>query len=165
MKEIIYKQDAIDALNKLDVSDGVGISSIACNLQEEAIRSIKNLQPAQPEQQHGRIFKEIVVEYPLYNIYLEYEGKPYFSIKYTENGQEFIGYGTYKPEVLSEYLKEYFMPSVQPEVKVLRVPCTEKPTDIFNALTEEEKQQNRWYVEGYCDAIKEMNEKTKEASV
>lgn len=67
----------------------------------------------QPEQQHGRVFKGIVVEYPSYNTYLEYEGKPYFSIKYTENGQEFIGYGTYSPEVLSEYLKEYFMPSAQ----------------------------------------------------
>ena len=69
----------------------------------------------QPEQQHGRVFKGVVVEYPSYNIYPEYIGKPYFSIKYTENGQEFIGYGTYKPEVLSEYLKEYFMPSAQPE--------------------------------------------------
>lgn len=70
----------------------------------------------QPEKQHGRIFKEIVVEYPSYSTYPEYKGKPYFSIKYTENGQGFIGYGTYKPEVLSEYLKEYFMPSVQPEI-------------------------------------------------
>lgn len=69
----------------------------------------------QPEQQYGKVFKEIVVEYPSYNIYPEYIGKPYFSIKYTENGQEFIGYGTYSPEVLSEYLKEYFMSSVQPE--------------------------------------------------
>ena len=65
----------------------------------------------QPEQQHGRVFKGVVVEYPPYNIW-----KPYFSIKYTENGQEFIGYGTYKPEVLSEYLKEYFMPSAQPDI-------------------------------------------------
>ena len=31
-------------------------------------------------------------------------------------GEEFIGYSTYKPEVLSEYLKEYFMPSAQPEI-------------------------------------------------
>ena len=66
-------------------------------------------------EQQGRVFKEIVVEYPSYNTYPEYEGKPYFSINYTENGQEFIGYGTYKPEVLSQYLKEYFMPSAQPE--------------------------------------------------
>jgi hypothetical protein len=51
MKDMIYKQDAINALNKLDVSDGVGISSVACDLQEEAIHSIENLPSAQPEQQ------------------------------------------------------------------------------------------------------------------
>jgi len=66
-------------------------------------------------EQQGRVFKEIVVEYPSISTYPEYEGKPYFSIKYMENGQEFIGYGTYKPEVLSEYLKEYFIPPAQPE--------------------------------------------------
>ena len=71
----------------------------------------------QSEQQHRRIFQEIVVEYPSFT-YLEYKGRPYFSIKYTENGQEFIGYGTYDPEVLSEYLKEYFMISVQPEREI-----------------------------------------------
>lgn len=69
----------------------------------------------QSEQQHGRIFQGIVVEYPSYNTYPEYIGKPYFSIKYMENGQGFIGYGTYSPEVLSEYLKEYFMQSAQTE--------------------------------------------------
>lgn len=62
------------------------------------------------------MFQEIVVRYPSYCSYPEYQGNPYFSIKYTKNGQEFIGYSTYKPEVLSEYLKEYFMPSVQPEI-------------------------------------------------
>ena len=84
----------------------------------------------QPEQQHGRVFKGIAVEYPSYNTYPEYIGKPYFSIKYTENGQEFIGYGTYKPEVLSEYLKEYFMPPTQPEPKTVR--------DTLNSMTDDE---------------------------
>jgi hypothetical protein len=79
------------------------------------INDLEKLPSAQPEQQHGRIFREIVVEYPSYCTYPEYKGKPYFSIKYTENGQEFIGYGTYKPEVLSKYLKEYFMPPARPE--------------------------------------------------
>lgn len=79
------------------------------------LEKIGELPSAQPEQQHGRVFKGIVVEYPSYNIYPGCKGSPYFSIKYTENGQEFIGYGTYKPEVLSEYLKEYFMPSAQSE--------------------------------------------------
>lgn len=79
-------------------------------------RQAATMIPVMPKEQHGRTFQEIVVEYLSYNTYPEYKGKPYFSIKYTENGQEFIGYGTYKPEVLSEYLKEYFMPSAQPEI-------------------------------------------------
>lgn len=41
--------------------------------------------------------------------YPEYRGKPYYSIHYKENGEEFVGFGTYNPEVLSRYLKEYFM--------------------------------------------------------
>ena len=54
-------------------------------------------------------FVEIVISYPQFCVYEEYKGKPYFSIKYTENGQEFIGFGTYSLEVLSEYLRSYFM--------------------------------------------------------
>ena len=58
-----------------------------------------------------RKFEEIIVEYPPAELctYPEYRGKPYFSIKYEENGEHFIGFGTYKPEVLSEYLREYFI--------------------------------------------------------
>lgn len=78
------------------------------------ISGVNALPSAQPGQRNARVFQGIVVEYPSISVYPEYEGKPYFSIKYTENGQEFIGYGTYKPEVLSEYLKEYFMPPTQP---------------------------------------------------
>lgn len=51
--DLIDRQAAIDALNKLDVSDGVGISAVACDLQEEAIRSIENLPSAQPERKKG----------------------------------------------------------------------------------------------------------------
>ena len=38
--DTISRQSALNVLNKLDVSDGVGISSIACCLQEEAIRNL-----------------------------------------------------------------------------------------------------------------------------
>ena len=69
----------------------------------------ESIPSAESKQRNARVFQGIVVEYPSIWIYPEYEGKPYFSIKYTENGQEFIGYGTYKPEVLSKYLKEYFI--------------------------------------------------------
>lgn len=47
--DTINRQDSIEVLNKLDVSDGVGISSVACDLQKKAIRSIKNLPSVQPE--------------------------------------------------------------------------------------------------------------------
>lgn len=57
-------------------------------------------------------FEEIVVEYPSPDVctYPEYKGKPYFGIKYLENENHIIGYGTYNPKVLSDFLKKYFMP-------------------------------------------------------
>ncbi len=60
---------------------------------------------------HGRKFESIMVEYPPAELctYPEYKGKPYFSIKYEENGEHFIGFGTYNPTVLSMYLQEYFI--------------------------------------------------------
>ncbi len=60
---------------------------------------------------HRRKFEEIVVEYPPEDccVYPEYKGKPYFSIKYEENGKHFIGFGTYSPEEFSRYLQEYFI--------------------------------------------------------
>lgn len=47
MNDLISRQDAIDVLNKLDVSDGVGISSIACDVQKSAISAIQHLPSAQ----------------------------------------------------------------------------------------------------------------------
>lgn len=66
----------------------------------------------------NREFEEIVVKYPPEDlcVYPEYKGKPYFSIKYKEGNEHFIGYGTYKPEVLSRFLRDYFMPHVKPIV-------------------------------------------------
>ena len=60
---------------------------------------------------HGRKFEKIVVEHPSEDLctYPEYKGKPYYSIQYEENGESIIGYGTYKPEVLSQYLRDYFI--------------------------------------------------------
>jgi hypothetical protein len=73
----------------------------------------------------GRQFEEIVVRYPSVDLcnYPEHKGKPYFSIRYKENGENHIGYGTYKPEVLSQYLRDYFMSYAQPEER------TEKRTE------------------------------------
>ena len=72
-----------------------------------------------------RTFVELLVHYPHPDVctYPEYKGKPYYSIKYIEDGECFVGFGTYKPEVLSQYLRDYFMPPAQPEER------TEKRTE------------------------------------
>ena len=56
-------------------------------------------------------FVGIKVSYPSSEVccYPEYKGKPYFAIKYKEDGQYIVGFGTYNPEVLSMYIKEYFI--------------------------------------------------------
>lgn len=119
MSDLIERQAAIEAICKACLitedyhkCDGFPETSTWC----EELVALRALPSAQPEQQHGRIFQEIVLEYPSICVYPEYEGKPYFSIKYTENGEGFIGYGTYNPKVLSELLKEYFIPSAQPKI-------------------------------------------------
>lgn len=127
MKDLISRQAAIDVLDGgaellkrvLDDTDIVGSErekfAWGLGLLESFIEDMKELPSADPEQ-HGRIFQEIVVEYPSISTYPEHEGKPYFSIKYVEDGQCHIGYGTYKPEVLSEYMKKYFISSAEPEI-------------------------------------------------
>lgn len=87
----------------------------------------------QPDRQNRRIFQEIIVEHPSISTYPEHEGKPYFSIKYMEDGQAYIGYGTYKPEVLSEYLKMYFI-SAQPDVPDINVGDINKFIDDLEAM-------------------------------
>lgn len=76
-----------------------------------AIEALEHQKDISVKCKSRRKFEEIVVEYLPANlcIYPEYRGEPYFSIKYEENGEHFIGFGTYKPEVLSSYLKEYFI--------------------------------------------------------
>ena len=48
-------------------------------------------------------------------------GRPYYSIIYLEFddngvGHDFEGYSSYSLDVISDYLKKYFMPSAQPEI-------------------------------------------------
>ena len=118
-----YVQESVNTIMNTCKSDSIkdkAFRNVARMIQNaidgEApnFETIETLPSAQPGQRNARVFQGIIVEYPSISTYPEYEGKPYFSIKYTENGQGFIGYGTYKPEVLSEYLKEYFMPPTQP---------------------------------------------------
>ena len=89
-----------------------------------AVNIVTDCPSVQPES--ARTFVELVVEYPNPELctYKEYKGKPYYSIKYIENGETYIGYGTYNPEVLSQYLKEYFILSAQPEQRW--IPCSER---------------------------------------
>lgn len=62
------------------------------------------------EEPTNKKFVELLVEYfPTTCCYPEYVNKPYFSIVYEENGERFVGYGTYNPAVLSRYLKTYFI--------------------------------------------------------
>ena len=114
--DLISRKAAIDALRMdVDIIPFAKAKEYARAAIETIYNRLEELPPAQPEPQTARVFQEIIVEYPSISTYPEYEGKPYFSIKYTEDGKGFIGYGTYKPEVLSEYLIKYFMPSAQPE--------------------------------------------------
>ena len=90
---------------------------------EQALTEIKDmLESAQLSQEDAtivakskRTFVELLAEYqhPDLCTYPEYKGKPYYSIKYIEDGECFIGFGTYKLEVLSRYLKEFFMHPIE----------------------------------------------------
>ena len=62
------------------------------------------------------------------------DGRPYFSIVYLEFddngiGQDVEGYSSYSLDVISEYLKKYFMPSAQPNLKQT---CNELATDVIS---------------------------------
>ena len=83
--------------------------------RQDAIIVIKDI-PFTELKNHDKKFIEIVVEYPKICSYPEYKGKPYYTIKYSEKDEIFIGFGTYKPEVLSQYLQDYFISSVEPEL-------------------------------------------------
>ena len=52
--DIINRQAAIDALENIDCSDGIGISALKCDVVEDALNAIKVLPSAQPERKKGR---------------------------------------------------------------------------------------------------------------
>lgn len=98
----------------------------------EAIEAWNKAMGANPEKvqikganvpEPDRKFLEIIAEYPKICTYPEYKGKPYYSIKYEENGETIVGFGTYKPEVLSQYLREYFISSAEPERTAKVIHC------------------------------------------
>ena len=76
-----------------------------------------------------RTFVELVERYvdPELCPYPEYKGKPYYSIKYIENGEEYVGYSTYNLQVMSGFLKKYFMSSAMEKQEADRwIPVTER---------------------------------------
>ena len=87
---------------------------------DDAIKAINAIPSA--EKERNRKFIEIDVRYsdPEICTYPEYRGKPYYGIKYEEKGELFVGFGTYNPEVLSEYLRKYFI-SAAPEERTIKV--------------------------------------------
>jgi len=117
MNDLISRQKAINVFEILADK----MTDEGQTVMEQAISVLKDLSSAEPER--NRKFLEIVTEYPKICTYPEYEGKPYYAIKYEENGETIVGFGTYKPEVLSQYLQEYFIPSAEPErtAKVVKV--------------------------------------------
>ena len=79
-----------------------------------------------------RTFVELVERYvdPELCPYPEYKGKPYYSIKYIENGEEYVGYSTYNLQVMSGFLKKYFMSSAMEKQEQDRwIPVTERPPE------------------------------------
>lgn len=105
MDDLISRQAAIETIQRAFDRETLLYSFV----RKVAVDALKTMPSAQPEQKNGKKFIEIVAEYPAICPYPEYEGKPYFSIRYEENGEKIEGFGTYNPEVLSKYIREYFM--------------------------------------------------------
>jgi len=120
--DLIRRRDAIDVMYQLEAKD---IETYGCFIPEgfhanQAVEALEALPSAEPKRTKGRKFLGIVVNYPKFCTYPEYKGKPYYSIKYEENGDMIVGFGTYKPEVLSQFLREYFISPAEPERKTGR---------------------------------------------
>ena len=99
--DTISRQAAIDAIERN-----------ACNTQR-IMDAVNNLPPAQPDGNDQEFIKLTVGNS---------NGRPYYSIIYLEYdkngvGHDFVGYSSYSLDVISDYLKKYFMSPTQPEPK------------------------------------------------
>ena len=115
--DLIERQAAIDAIRHIRE---VYVNNLPTLIDKASVQTELMMLPSVQRKTQNRRFEEIVVTYPNPDLcsYPEYKGKPYFSIKYEENEEHYIGYGTYNPEVLSQYIKEYFiLPSAQPTIE------------------------------------------------
>lgn len=90
----------------------------------QALSELREMLESEPERKKEscRAFVELLAEYkdPEICPYEEFKGGPYYSIKYIENGEGHIGYGTYDPKVLSEYLRKYFIEPERPKGKWIK---------------------------------------------
>ena len=146
IEQIQWERDmAIKQLHDLGYGLGEKPREEVNNSSQEVKKSNQEVKKANvPDTNVGdmvsRRFVELLAEYhdPELCTYKEYKGKPYFSIKYIENGEGYVGYGTYSPKVLSEYLRKYFMPSAQPEQNAYEqgriTGRVEMRTEILSAL-------------------------------
>lgn len=120
MSDLIDRQQAIDAVcmewcgvkhqdceHPFDVEND---DYYWCDGCETVLQTLPDLPPAQPEK--DREFIKLAVR--------NSNGRPYYSIIYLEFddngvGHDFEGYSSYSLDVISDYLKKYFMPPAQPE--------------------------------------------------
>lgn len=116
MGDTISRQAAIDTLMEKDKKlrninwYDKPYAEAECRGIDEALSIISNLPSAQPEQ--DREFMKLTVR--------NSNGRPYYSIIYLEFddngiGNDFEGYSSYSLDVISDYLKKYFMQSAEPE--------------------------------------------------
>lgn len=105
MRKLIDQQAAIEALDKRFDSIPMEQTTEILQLRKD-LRSLPSVQLEQ-----DREFMKLTVR--------NSNGRPYYSIIFLEFddngvGHDFEGYSSYSLDVISDYLKKYFMPSVQP---------------------------------------------------
>lgn len=102
MNDVISRQAAIDAINALHDKPNAWLDC--------AVDAVITLPSAQPEHKTEDFVKLTV---------RNSNGRPYYSIIYLEDGNEFEGYSSYSLDVISDYLRRYFG-FAQPECKTGR---------------------------------------------
>ena len=107
--DTIYRRDVLEALRQCHKHCVDPLDSYHIDIEDAEAR-IRRVPPAQPEQ--DREFIKLTVR--------NSNGRPYYSIIYLEFddngvGHDFEGYSSYSLDVISDFLKKYFMPFAQPE--------------------------------------------------
>lgn len=94
-----------------EITEALDMIENAPTIEFDMERAYKNIRLLEKcNERPKRVFIRIITRYFPDDLicYEEYKGKPYFSIEYQENGETIVGYGTYNPDVLSRYLRDYF---------------------------------------------------------